>query len=156
VKKAAARDIPINHHVRDVLERLPRGLPDAPLFRYRGKPMKEWPRKSLENACKKAGILYGDDQMDGEQKGFCSRDIRPGVLSNMAAAEVGDRYMKYFAGHQQPDIMGKHYFEPINTRPEMDKFTAWLDAERERAKKFVVKSVVKTGNRPVARGTKTL
>jgi integrase len=51
-KNAPARDIPINHNVREVIENLPKGKPEAPIFRGRdGRPLVQAPKKALKTAC---------------------------------------------------------------------------------------------------------
>jgi hypothetical protein len=109
-----------------------------------------------------AGIVYGDDVIysDGsgkERKGFCWRDIRAGVQSNMEAAGVGEKYQKYFAGHTQTGI-DKHYFKAVYIEEQMAKYTTWLDTEMEKVKiqeKFIVKSIVNDVNQPVSDGAVT-
>ena len=132
-------------------------MPDAPIFRSRiGKPLVQAPKKARATACKAAGIIYGDDvvyfdENGNEKKGFSWRDVRVGVQSNMEAAGVGEKYQKYFAGHSQKGI-DKHYFKAVYVEEQMAKYTAWLDAELEKNRKSVVKSVVNDANQPVSRG----
>jgi len=57
-KDKEARSIPINKELLNYFETIPRGLYDAHVFLYRGKPIKDV-RTGSKSACEKAGILYG-------------------------------------------------------------------------------------------------
>jgi len=147
--RAAARNIPFNHHVRSVLDSLPRELPKAPVFLYRSKPIAKLTR-ALRTACGSAGILYSE-QVEG---GFRFRDIRTTVQTNMENARFGPKFVKYRVGHTQAGQAGmdKHYFRSSeqDVRIQMDRYTAWLDAQMEVISEKVEKSVKMSPNTVVA------
>jgi integrase len=149
VKTRKPRAIPINHHVRAVLERLPRGLPGTPVFRYRGKVLADRVTRSLRSSCKEAGILYGQ-KIEG---GFCFRDIRASVKTNMLHAGADETMRDILLGHAKKG-MDVHYLriKDEDLVAAMDKYTSWLDHELEKVRKSVVKSVVKCQNLPFSEG----
>jgi len=131
-KRAPARNVPMTGPVRTIIEKLPRGLPGTPVFRYRGKGIAKVTR-SLKTACGAAGIAYGDNK-----DGFCFRDIRTTVQTNMENAGVGPKFVTYLTGRTQTG-MDKFYFKPTeqDLRVQMDKYEAWLGVEVEKVKKSV-------------------
>jgi integrase len=52
-KEKKEKNIPVNHHVRSVLDNLPRAIHHEHVFTYDGKPISIRFRTALMNACKK-------------------------------------------------------------------------------------------------------
>lgn len=128
VKTRKPRVIPINRHVREVFEKLPRGLPGTPVFRYRGRVLGDRVNKSLKTACGQVGILYGQK----ETGGFCFRDIRATVKTNMLHAGVDEAMRDILLGHAKKG-MDVHYLriKDEDLLAVMDRYTAWLDVETD-------------------------
>jgi len=82
------KDVPIHPVVKDILEKLPRGLHTDRVFLKDGEPFNEM-RHSFKTACEKAGI-----------RDFCFHDLRHVALNNLR--EEGNDYFKIMAlsGHK--------------------------------------------------------
>ena len=124
-KEAKPKSIPINHHVKAVLGKLPRTIHDY-IFTYKGQPMtgKNNMRSQFPRACKKAGITYGRKQAGG----ITFHDIRTAVKSYMEEAGVGEARRDAILGHSKKG-MDVHYLfiSDESLRQGMDQYTAWLD-----------------------------
>lgn len=125
-KEDRDKNIPINHHVKEVLDSLPRALHHDFVFTYRGEPITEakgW-NKSFQRACGEAGIVYGRD-VEG---GLIFHDIRRTVKTNMVSAGVDKVYRDTILGHSLKG-MDKHYVVPPeeDLHKAMDTYTPWLD-----------------------------
>ena len=134
-KEKKAKSVPINKHVRAVLDELKPnvvtldGQPQQPyVFTYRGKPIasKNGLKHSWAKACKDAGIPCGRKATNG----ITFHDIRRTVKTNMVAAGVSAVYRDVILGHSLTG-MDVHYMAPsasdlVNA---MDKYTQWMDSE---------------------------
>ncbi|MFX0201790.1 MAG: tyrosine-type recombinase/integrase [Candidatus Hodarchaeota archaeon] len=85
----------INHHVKEVLDALPRHLHYDFVFTYNDLPIIQNFRKSLRSACKDAGITFGRD----ESGGFVFHDIRSTVKTNMLRAGLDKAMRDVILGH---------------------------------------------------------
>jgi len=126
-KEKRDKDIPINHHVKAVLDNLPRAI-NGYVVTYQGKQLtqKDSFKRSLGSACKKAGVLYGR-KIKG---GITFHDIRRTVKTNMVNAGVDKAYRDTILGHSL-EGMDAHYVVPNDkTLTEaIEKYTAWIDGE---------------------------
>ena len=126
IKERENKNIPINHHVKDALDALPRGLHHDYVITYRGEPLskKFSLKKQFSDTCKKAKIHYGRKILNG----ITFHDIRRTVKTNMATAGVSKVYRDTILGHSLKG-MDIHYIVPsdedlINA---MDQYTKWID-----------------------------
>jgi integrase len=126
-KESKPKSIPINHHVKEVLDKLPRTIHDF-IITYKGRPMtgKNHMRSPFPKACKKAGIPYGRKQPNG----ITFHDMRTAVKSYMEEAGVGEARRDAILGHSKKG-MDKHYLflSDESLRKGMDQYTAWLDEQ---------------------------
>ena len=138
-KEGKAKSIPINRHVKAVLDTLPRALHHDYVFTYMGKPIKKDCKSGLKTACAATGIIYGQ-KVEG---GFRFHDIRATFDTNMDSAGVTESRRKAIVGHSQ-NGMDRHYLRPKDAelREAMDRFTAWFDAQVA----SVAQNVAQAGN----------
>ena len=126
-KEGKPKSIPINYHVKAVLDNVPRTIHDL-IVAYNGRPMtgKGNMRSEFPRACKKAKIPYGRKQAGG----ITFHDIRRAVKSYMEEAGIGEARRDAISGHSKKG-MGAHYlFIPDESlRQAMDPYTAWLDEQ---------------------------
>jgi integrase len=126
VKESKAKTIPINHHVKSVLDRLPRALRHDFVITYKGKPIKQKDgyKRSFRTACKKAGITCGRKAPNG----ITFHDIRRTVKTNMLSAGVSKVHCDLILGHSLQG-MDAHYIVPDDDtlRQAMERYTAWFD-----------------------------
>ena len=131
-KERKAKNIPINHHVKTVLDKLPRALKHDFVFTFKGNPIKHKNglKKSLITACRKAGITYGRDVPGG----FIFQDIRRTVKTNMLDARIPKEIRDTILGHSLKG-MDVHYLVPSekSLKASMNRFTGWLDKKIARA-----------------------
>jgi len=133
-KEKKPKSIPINHHVKVVLDSLQPGpkLVEADhhefVFTYAGKPIKNAGglTRSLRTACKKAGVPCGRKT----ENGFTLHDMRRTVKTNMLEAGIDKVYRDTILGHSLKG-MDVHYLVPNDDtlRKAMDKYTGWLDGQ---------------------------
>ncbi len=127
-KEKKARNIPINHHVKETLDNLPRALGHDYVFTHKGQPFRviSTIKKCLIGACKKADISYGRETTNG----FIFHDIRRTVKTNMLNAGIDKAHRDMLLGHslQGMDI---HYL--VSTEESltqaMNQYTEWLDSK---------------------------
>jgi integrase len=143
-KERREKNIPINHHVKSVLDALPRSINHNFVFTYRGKPFtnKKGFFHSFKRTCKKAKISYGREA----QNGITMHDIRGTVKTNMLIAGIDKVYRDLVLGHSLTG-MDVHYLAPTEEtlRNEMERFTQWLDKRLEEASQMLTKPLTKTG-----------
>lgn len=123
-KERKPKSIPINHHVERVLAALPRrALHHDFVFTYKGEPIGKL-RRSFENACKNAGIPYGQKVKGGIR----FHDIRTTFKTNMARAGVDKVWRDTILGHSLKG-MDAYYIKPTDRdlQAAMDRFTTWYD-----------------------------
>ena len=125
-KEKKAKNIPINLHVRNVLDSLPRAIHHDHVFTYDGKPISIRFRTALMNACKKARIPYGQKV----QNGVRFHDLRTSFKTNMLRAGVDKVLRDTIVGHSLKG-MDAYYLKPSDDdlREAMDKYTAWIDTQ---------------------------
>jgi integrase len=132
-KKKRARNIPINHHVKTVLDNLPRSIKHEFVFtNYKGKRKgKSLSQKNgfahlFKSACKKAGITYGEEVKNGA----VFRDIRTTFKTNMLDAKIDRVYRELIVGHKLKG-MDDYYLKPNEDtlKGQMEGFTQWLDGQ---------------------------
>ena len=131
-KEDRDKDIPINHHVKAILERLrPQlgvvsGSHHEFLFTYNGRLLKGAGglRRSLKTACDKVCIAFGR-KVEG---GFLFHDIRRTVKTSMLAAGVQKEYRDIILGHSLQG-MDTHYIVPDENvlSQAMEQYTRWID-----------------------------
>jgi integrase len=127
-KEKRSKIIPINHHVKRVLESVPRALMHDFVFTYRGSPIlhKQGFKLILKRTCEKAAIPYGSKDPDG----IIFHDIRRTVKTNMLHAGVDKVYRDLILGHSLKG-MDVHYLAPSedSLKEAMDKYTRWMDEQ---------------------------
>jgi integrase len=127
-KEGRTKDIPINHHVKSVLDTLPRSILHDFVITYRGKPLngKNSLKKQFPETCEKAEITYGRKKRGG----ITFHDIRRTVKTNMLLAGVDRPHRDTVLGHSLRG-MDVHYIVPNDESltKAMDKYTKWLDAQ---------------------------
>jgi len=140
-KERKPKDIPINKHVKSVLDGVLRTLMHDFVFMYRGKPIihKQGFKFILRNTCEKAEIPYGAKTPNG----IIFHDFRRTVKTNMLNAGVDKVHRDLILGHSLKG-MDVHYMAPNDDslKEAMDKYTRWLDEQIAEASKGLVK---KTG-----------
>ena len=129
-KEHRNKNIPINHHVRKVLDSLPRPIHHDFVFTYKNKPLRGVAglKRSFCAACKEVGILYGRDV----QGGAVIHDIRRTFKTNMLNAGIDKIYRDLILGHSH-EGMDAHYMAPTENdlNHAMARYTAWLDGQSE-------------------------
>jgi integrase len=125
-KERKAKSIPINTHVRKVLEGLPRAMHHDHVFTYQGNPIKVGVTFAFKSTCKKAGILYGMKVENGVR----FHDIRTTVKTNMLRAGLSKTVRDTILGHSLQG-MDVYYIKLSDNdlRGDMDKYTTWLDTQ---------------------------
>jgi integrase len=131
VKERRDKNIPINEHVKGVLDSVPRSINHDFVFTYRGNHIEEnGIKKSFRTACKNAGIPHGRKT----ENGITFHDLRRTVKTNMLKAGVEKVYRDLILGHSLKG-MDVHYLAPDEkTLTEaMNKFTKWVDGQLDSA-----------------------
>ena len=125
-KEHRAKNIPINHNVREVLSKIPRPIHHDYIFTYQGKPisLESGIKKSFKKACKDAGVPYGLRT----QEGVIFHDSRRTVKTNMLQAGVEKEYRDTILGHSLKG-MDRHYIKPTEETliQALEKYTQWFD-----------------------------
>lgn len=123
-KEKKPKNIPINHHVKKLLDGLPRHLHHEHVFTFRGDPIRREFRIGLKNACKRAGIRYGQ-KLEG---GFRFHDIRTTFKTNMLRAGVDKAIRDVIVGHSLKG-MDAFYLKPSeeDLHAAIDKFATYMD-----------------------------
>jgi integrase len=124
-KEGKPKAVPINHHVKKLLNEIPRAL-NGFVITYEGQPIRgrNGLKRSFKTACKNAGIPCGR----GASNGITFHDLRRTVKTNLARAGVSKVYRDKLLGHA-PQGMDAHYMalDEDDLRGAMDQYTAWLD-----------------------------
>jgi integrase len=126
-KTGEPRDVPINHHVKAVLDAIPRAIHHDFVFIYHGKPITSdsGVKKSFKTACVDAGITYGMNNKDG----VIFRDIRRTFKTDMLNAGVDKTHRDMIVGHSLQG-MDKHYLVAMEESliAAIDRYTNWSDS----------------------------
>lgn len=93
-KTGEPRRIPILEPLLEILRQAPRGLREAHVFLYGGKPLRDI-REGLRRACKDAGVPFGRKTPGG----FVFHDLRHTFVTNMRRAGVHDTVIMQITGH---------------------------------------------------------
>ena len=139
VKEGRDKSIPINEHVKAVLESVPRSINHDFVFTYRGKNIEEnGIKKSFMTACKNAGIPHGRKT----ENGLTFHDIRRTVKTNMLKAGLEKEYRDTILGHSLKG-MDVHYLvlDDKTLAEAMAKYTKWVDRNLETVSANVTHSV---------------
>ena len=144
-KTEEPRDIPINHHVKAILDTLPRAINHDFVFTYKGKPIthKSGFKKSFKTACSEAKIPYDRK----EPNGITFHDIRRTVKTNMLNAGMDKAHRDMMIGHSLQG-MDVHYLIPTedSLKVVMERYTTWLD---EKISEALDKALDKAGNEKI-------
>jgi integrase len=130
-KEKRDKDIPINQHIKKILDSVPRAINHDFVFTYRGSAIQEGGiKKSFRTACKNAGIPHGRKT----QNGITFHDLRRTVKTNMLKAGLEKEYRDTILGHSLKG-MDVHYLVLDETAlaEAMNKFTKWVDGQLESA-----------------------
>ncbi|MCP3876011.1 MAG: site-specific integrase [Desulfobacteraceae bacterium] len=102
-KDKEPRKVPISKELIQYLLDLPKGLHNNHVFLYQGKPIKDI-RTGLINACKKAGVLYGQKVKEG----FIFHDLRHTFNTNMRKAGVSESVIMEITGHSTRQMFDRY------------------------------------------------
>jgi integrase len=130
-KEERDKDIPINQHVKKILDSVPRALNHDYVFTYRGQSFEEGGiKKSFMTACKNAGIPHGRKT----ENGITFHDLRRTAKTNMLKAGIEKEYRDTILGHSLKG-MDVHYLvlDEKSLAEAMNKFTKWVDGQLESA-----------------------
>jgi integrase len=131
VKEGRDKNIPINQHVKEIFDSVPRSISHGFVFTYRGNHIEEnGIKRSFRTACKNAGIPHGRKT----ENGITFHDLRRTVKTNMLKAGVEKVYRDLILGHSLKG-MDVHYLAPDEkTLTEaMNKFAKWVDGQLDSA-----------------------
>jgi integrase len=125
-KENKPKSIPINHHVKEVLDSIPRALHHDSVFTYHGRAIGAKIRNAFKGACGRAGIPYGTKTENGVR----FHDIRATFKTNMLRASIDKVLRDSILGHSLKG-MDVYYLKPSDKdlKEAMDKFTIWIDAQ---------------------------
>lgn len=125
-KENKPKNIPINHHVKSVLDSVPRALKHPYIITYQGKRIahKDGLRNSFKTACKNAKIPQGRKT----ENGIIFHDIRRTIKTNMLTAGVDKVHRDLILGHSLHG-MDVNYMAPDDEtfKQAMEKYTQWID-----------------------------
>jgi integrase len=125
-KESKPKNIPMNHHVKKVLDSLPRAIHHDFVFTYKGKPIGLKIRNAFKGACERAGIPYGTKI----ENGLRFHDIRATFKTNLLRTGIDKAIRDTILGHSLQG-MDAYYLKPSDAdlKEAMDKFTSWIDAQ---------------------------
>jgi integrase len=139
-KEKKEKNIPINHHVKNVLNSLPRALKHDFVITYKGMPITTpgGLKRSFKTTCKNAKIPCGRKVKNG----IIFHDIRRTVKTNMTAAGLDKAHRDVILGHSMQG-MDVHYIVPTEDtlKQEMARYTQWIDSQLADASSNVDHSV---------------
>jgi len=127
-KEKRAKNIPINHHVKNVIDSVPRHLKHNFVFTYKGEPItqKDGLKRSFRTACKNANIPCGQKTPNG----ITPHDFRRTAKTNMLSAGVDKAHRDMIVGHSLHGMDAIYLVEDDEAlRAAMDKFTKWIDKQ---------------------------
>jgi integrase len=127
-KENKAKNIPINHHIKAVLDSIPRNISHGYVITYKGNPIITHGglKASFKTACKNAGVPQGRKTSNG----VLFHDIRRTAKTNMLNAGVDKVYRDLILGHSLKG-MDVHYLKPSEEtlKQAMEKYTLWIDSQ---------------------------
>jgi integrase len=127
-KEDKPKNIPINKHVKDVIDSALRAIQHDFVFTLKGAPIryKQTILKIFRTACKHAEIPYGRKIPNG----ITFHDIRRTVKTNMLSAGVDSVHRDLILGHSLRG-MDVHYLVPPedSLKQAIDKYTWWIDSQ---------------------------
>lgn len=126
-KEKASKTIPINSHVKTVLDNVPRAINHDYVFTYKGNQMgRRGSSYAFQTACRKAQIPCGQKVKNG----ITMQDFRRSFKTNMLKAGVDKIYRDKIVGHSLHG-MDTHYIVPsdLDLQKAIEKFTEWFDNE---------------------------
>jgi integrase len=140
-KEKAEKTIPINHHVKAVLETTPRAINHDFVFTYEGKPIsskKTGVTEAMKTACKKAKIPCGQRV----ENGITMHDFRRTFKTNMLKAGIDKVYRDTIVGHSLRG-MDVHYIiaDDDDLKAAIDKFTNWVDFQLKTTRRGECKKI---------------
>jgi integrase len=123
-KEKKPKNIPINHNVADLLDRIVPHVHHPFIFTCNHQPIIKL--SHFVTCCKRAALPCGYKT----EGGIVFRDIRRTVKTNMVAAGIDEVYRDTLLGHSKKG-MDVHYIHPDEETltTAMDKYTAWLDSK---------------------------
>jgi len=125
-KTKREKRIPVNCHVKAVLDAQPHALHHDYVFTYQGNPIRgpQGTRKAFKATCDTVGIPYGKTTPNG----LIFADFRRTVKTYMVEAGVDKVYRDTILGHSLKG-MDMHYIKPSDEtlKTALDKYTGWLD-----------------------------
>ncbi|MFC1816971.1 site-specific integrase [Thermodesulfobacteriota bacterium] len=125
-KERKKKNIPINCHVMEIIDNIPRALNHPFVITYKGRAItrKEGLRRSFKTACTKAKIPYGRET----ENGIIFHDIRRTVKTNMLNAGLDKVHRDMILSHSLQG-MDVHYMvsDDDSLKGAMDKYTRWID-----------------------------
>jgi integrase len=139
-KENRTKDIPINHHVKSILDSLPVPINRDYVIKYMGIPLngKSSLKKQFSETCQKVGIPHGRKTFGG----IIFHDIRRTVKTNMLKAGVDKPHRDTIFGHSLKG-MDAYYIVPTDESltEAMLKYTVWLDEQIEVVSAIVSQNV---------------
>jgi len=104
-KDSEARIVPIPAPLFDILINIPRPLHTDYVFIYKSLPVKSI-RASLQDACKKAEISYGQKT----ENGLIFHDLRHTFVTNMRRAGIDETVIMKITGHSTREMFDRYNF----------------------------------------------
>jgi integrase len=125
-KENKPKNIPINQHVKDVIDSSLRAIQHDFVFTLKGASIryKQTLQRMFRTACKHSKIPYGRKIPNG----ITFHDIRRTVKTNMLSAGVDKVYRDLILGHSLKG-MDIHYLVPSedSLKQAIGKYTWWID-----------------------------
>jgi len=121
-KDKEARGIPIGKELHHILTSIPRDIRDRHVILHDGAPVGSINR-SVQTACKNAGIVYGRDVKDG----FVYHDLRHTFNTYMRKAGVEESVIMAITGHATREMFDRYNtIDAEDTHQAMRQFEGFL------------------------------
>jgi integrase len=132
-KDKEARMIPICDELLQVLSNIPRPIRDfheKHVFTYKGKPVRDI-RTGLEDACEKAGILYGRFVKDG----FVFHDLRHTFNTYMRKAGIAESVIMDITGHSTREMFDRYNtVDADDAKIAIQKFRGFIQSQKKESR----------------------
>jgi integrase len=128
-KNRRPRVVPISDTLYPILKAIPRSLNTDRVFLHKGNPFKDL-RTGLQEACKKAKILYGRNVEDG----FIFHDLRHTFNTDMRKAGIQQSVIMVIMGHEDPGMF--HRYDTVDIE-DMSQAMELLKAYRRSVRQNV-------------------